>query len=255
MQKSTSEQSENRANMRWIHFEFNMSRYSEFEFCFNCDLAFITTMSNRTPRARTPRAASPAAETRRRSSSTAKTTPLTPRANGKASRRKSVQKTGTESNELKSSTAPDTHNSLNTADGNGKALPATPKPIVVPKPPTMSKCKKCVFGGIVALTAAQLAFVCLNASKLSYAAKLSHLAIIFVTMCSLIAMLPPLAQSLSYHNFADQRSLCCGIPNTFDVTVRPFRLLYRLAHLCPTSHLLYCFVSPISHFYCLVQWA
>ena len=38
-----------------------------------------------------------------------------------------------------------------------------------------------------------------------------------VAVVVLFATCPPLPQPLAYHNFADQRCLCCGVPNTFDV--------------------------------------
>ena len=44
--------------------------------------------------------------------------------------------------------------------------------------------------------------------------------IITLSIVSILAFLkrtPRLQQKLSYHNFADQRCLCCGVPNTLDV--------------------------------------
>ncbi len=47
-----------------------------------------------------------------------------------------------------------------------------------------------------------------------------------VAVAVLFATCPPLPQPLSYHNFADQRCLCCGVPNTFDVLSNaPFLLV------------------------------
>jgi hypothetical protein len=52
--------------------------------------------------------------------------------------------------------------------------------------------------------------------------KVLFMAALFVCSVLLIMTgLPPFPQPLSYHLFADNRSLCCGVPNTFDVIVRP----------------------------------
>jgi hypothetical protein len=50
-----------------------------------------------------------------------------------------------------------------------------------------------------------------------------------VAIAVLFATCPPLPQPLAYHNFADQRCLCCGVPNTFDVLSNiPFLLVSAL---------------------------
>ena len=38
-----------------------------------------------------------------------------------------------------------------------------------------------------------------------------------VSIFAFMARTPKLPQKESYHDFADQRCLCCGVPNTFDV--------------------------------------
>ena len=50
-----------------------------------------------------------------------------------------------------------------------------------------------------------------------------------VAVATLFTTCPPLPQPLAYHNFADQRCLCCGVPNTFDVLSNaPFLLVSAL---------------------------
>ena len=46
--------------------------------------------------------------------------------------------------------------------------------------------------------------------------KLEFLTAKFIIMTMTIHLLDPLPQNLDYHNFADNRSLCC-VPNAFDV--------------------------------------
>ena len=47
-----------------------------------------------------------------------------------------------------------------------------------------------------------------------------------VAVAVLFATCPPLPQPLKYHDFADQRCLCCGVPNTADVLSNaPFLLV------------------------------
>jgi len=46
---------------------------------------------------------------------------------------------------------------------------------------------------------------------------------------AMYARCPSLPQPLEYHNFADQRCLCCGVPNTLDVVSNaPFLLVALL---------------------------
>lgn len=58
------------------------------------------------------------------------------------------------------------------------------------------------------------------ASTDSFATRVLLMAHVFLGVCALVASMPRLAQPLSYHNFVDQRALCCGVPNTLDVAVR-----------------------------------
>ncbi len=58
-------------------------------------------------------------------------------------------------------------------------------------------------------------------SGMSKAAKVAYFVTLGVVVCVLMfAVVPPIRQPLSYHLFADDRTLCCGVPNTFDVIVR-----------------------------------
>lgn len=54
----------------------------------------------------------------------------------------------------------------------------------------------------------------------SFVIRVLLMAHVFLGVCALVALMPKLAQPLSYHNFVDQRALCCGVPNTLDVAVR-----------------------------------
>ena len=59
-------------------------------------------------------------------------------------------------------------------------------------------------------------------------------ALTVLSVVVLFVTCPPLPQPLAYHNFADQRCLCCGIPNTFDVLSNaPFVLVsaFGLDHI------------------------
>ena len=58
------------------------------------------------------------------------------------------------------------------------------------------------------------------ASTDSFATRVLLMAHVFLGVCALVASMPRHAQPLSYHNFVDQRALCCGVPNTLDVAVR-----------------------------------
>ena len=80
---------------------------------------------------------------------------------------------------------------------------------------------------VVALVGGILLCVISKSLQLNPVSRLRGLmALLFCSALTFYVTCPKLAQPLAYHAFADQRCLCCGIPNTFDVISNiPFALV------------------------------
>lgn len=217
--------------------------------------------------AASPRAASPAPVTTRRrasSKSAATAAPATPRASTPAKLATPANKSASTpraATPAKPTTPPAAAKTTSKVATPRAATPraATPakavKAATTPRPPFVSAYESpaavvssapapasLAFGWysplIVYTVLSFIAFACFlyeAGHEQTYAVKCAFLVNLFVCVALALFLLPPIPQSLAYHNFADQRQLCCGVPNTFDVSVRSW-LFFVICHGVTNLH-------------------